>query len=279
MMAETIASIGDVLAWVERAAEMARASQSDTTRAFKADGSVVTEADDQVEAFLFDRIAEAYPQANVLTEETAHPYDPGKPYTFAIDPVDGTDVYSQGMAGWCVSVGLLDRTLTPVAGVIAAPRLELLLFADVGEPATLNGEGIKPPHPVGPPSSRSNLMVTSRLHRRHDLSRWPGKIRSIGSAALHLCFPLLYPAVYGAVEGAGTHIWDVAGAHAIVRSHGLALELLGGGPVDYAKTVDGGPVGDVILAGHRRQVETLRGLLEGPRPGDGTGTVENLRPR
>lgn len=230
-------------------------------RTLKRDGSVVTETDKQIDEYLFQQIAALYPQANVLTEEAVRAFDSKKPCTFAVDPIDGTDVFSQGMAGWCVSIALLDRALLPIAGIVYAPKLDLLLFADVGKRATLNGAELSPPEPSEPLSDRSNVMVMSQLHRRLDLSKLPGKIRNIGSAALHLCFPLLYSGVIGAIEGPAGHIWDIAGAHAVNLSLGFDLELLSGGPIDYTRMIDGSPVGDVILAGHRRRIDALRDLL------------------
>jgi myo-inositol-1(or 4)-monophosphatase len=259
-----IDSIAEVLGHVQTAGQMALEAQRDLTsadRSLKNDGSVLTAIDTQVESYLTEQIACAYPQANVLGEETVRAYDPNKPYTFSIDPIDGTDVYSQGMPGWCVSVGLLDAAWRPIAGAICAPRWDLVLFADVDTPATCNGEAIRPPAPSAPLSRQSNVMAYSRIHAQLDWSRYPGKIRSIGSAALHLCFPLIYSAVVGAVEGRGAHIWDIVGAHAIVRSHGFALEFLGGGPIDYGLLRDGRPAEDNILGGSREQIGRLRRVL------------------
>jgi myo-inositol-1(or 4)-monophosphatase len=259
-----IDSIHDVLGYVQTAGQIALEAQRGLTaadRTLKADGSVLTEIDRRVEDYLTGLIARSYPQANVLGEETVRAYDPAKPYTFCIDPIDGTDVYSQGMPGWCVSVGLLDAAWTPIAGAISAPRWDLVLFADLGKPATCNGETIYPPEMPGPLSRQSNVMAYSRTHTQLDWSRYPGKIRSIGSAALHLCFPLLYPAVVGAVEGQGAHIWDIVGAHAIVRSHGFDLAYLGGGEIDYALLRDGRPVGDNVLGGSKEQIGRLCRVL------------------
>jgi myo-inositol-1(or 4)-monophosphatase len=218
--------------------------------------------DKQVEDYLFERIGKAYPEANILTEETARSFDSQRPYTFAVDPIDGTDVFSQGMVGWCVAVGLLDRGLTPVAGVVFAPRLELLFFADVGKRATLNGVEIAPfDQSDCTISAKTNVMAYSGIHRQLDLGGYPGKVRSIGSAALHLCFPLVYSGVFGAVEGGGAHIWDIAGAHAVNRSLGFDLECLGGGRVGYVGMVEGNPVGDIILAGRKAHVDALRDVL------------------
>jgi fructose-1,6-bisphosphatase/inositol monophosphatase family enzyme len=260
-------SIENILAHVETAGGMGAEAQREgcgLDRRLKDDGTIVTETDKRIDAFLFERIAALYPRANILTEEAVRAFDPERPHTFAVDPIDGTDVFSQGMAGWCVSVGLFDRALTPIAGVVYAPQLDLLLFADVGKRATLNGAELSPPSPTEPLSDRSNVMVVSQLHRRLDLGKLPGKIRSVGSAALHLCFPLIYSGVVGSIEGDGGHIWDIAGAHALNRSLGFDLELLSGGPVDYARMIDGSPVGDVILAGHKQRVDELRAVLTGP---------------
>jgi myo-inositol-1(or 4)-monophosphatase len=97
-------------------------------RSYKSDGTVVTQIDRWVEEYLVAQIACFYPGANVLGEESAHLFDPSKPYTFAVDPIDGTEVYSLGLEGWCVSVGLLDQALSPIAGILFAPRLGSFLL-------------------------------------------------------------------------------------------------------------------------------------------------------
>ncbi len=277
--------VADITAHVQTAGEMALQEQRAmdvSDRSYKADNSVVTEADRKVEAFLVERISDLHPEANIITEESRHPFDPEKTLTFAIDPIDGTDVFSQGMPGWCVSVGLLDRVLTPIAGVIFAPRLHLLIVANGNRGATLNGSAIErvsegsgtgtdlaaeatsalpPPQPAQPISTHSNLMVTSRIHKQLDLSGYIGKIRGIGSAALHLCFHLIYPVVIGALEGPGIHIWDIAAAHAINRAQGHDLAYLNADLIDYTSMVDGGPGADVVMAGREPVLQALRDVL------------------
>jgi myo-inositol-1(or 4)-monophosphatase len=259
-----IISINSILNDVIAAGRIGAAAQEEmrgTDRIKKVDGSIVTETDKRIEDYLFARIATLYPEANILTEETSRPFDPEQPYTFAIDPIDGTDAFSQGMISWCVSVGLLDGELEPIAGVVYAPRMDLLFFADVGQRATLNEASISPPDPGPPLTAASNLMVTSHAHLQCDIRRLPGKIRSIGSAALHLCYPLIYPAVFGAIENANGYIWDIAGGHAINRSVGFDVELLSGGPIDYSRMADGSSVGEVILSGHQQRIDELRAII------------------
>ena len=247
-------------------------------RELKGDDSVLTAADLRVERYLHEQIRRAYPEANVLGEETVWSMDRSRPYTFVIDPIDGTDVYSQGMHGWCVSVGLLDETLHPVAGVVVAPRLGLTLFADVGQRATLDGEPLPPVRTgtlrangnSGWASSRApmpldvttNVMAHSRVQQRIDLRRYPGKVRSIGSAALHICFTLVYPGIYAAIEGEGEHVWDIAGAHAILLSHGYELTYLSGEELDYEALIGGEGAAESMLAGCPEHVRALRCLLQ-----------------
>ncbi len=114
-----------------------------------------------------------------------------------------------------------------------------------------------------PLSEDSNLMWASKMHRLLDLGRFPGKIRNVGSASLHLCFPLLYPAVFGAVESQRVRIWDIAGPHAILLSLGFDLAYLGGGQIDYSALVDGSPVADIVVAGTKPRIEELRRIFAG----------------
>jgi fructose-1,6-bisphosphatase/inositol monophosphatase family enzyme len=257
----SIGSIAHLLDDVRTAGAMAVAAQRHmdfSSRAHKSDGSVVTDTDKTIDAFLFERVSRLHPEANILTEEAERPFDPRKPCTFTVDPVDGTDVFSQGMPFWAVVIGLLDQALMPIAGIVHAPRLDLLLLADNGKRATLNGDTI-PSHNLDEPlSGDSNVMLASKMHRRFDLTPFPGKIRNVGSAALHLCFPMLYPAVFGAIESQSVRIWDITAPHAILLSLGFALEYLGGGRIDYAALTDGSPVSDIVMAGTKQRIDALR---------------------
>jgi len=259
-----VVSVENLLDGMKTAGKIALEAQrkmSYSDRGYKGDGSVITETDKKVEDHLFEQVAHLYPEANILTEETVRSFDPEKPYTFAIDPIDGTDAFSQGMSGWCISIGLLDQELSPIAGIVFSPGLELLFFADVGKRATLNGTEIPVPSSLESLSEKSNIMVPSRIHKQIDLRSYPGKIRSIGSAALHLCFPLIYPGVFGTIESHGAHIWDIAGSHAVNLSLAFDFEYLDGRRIDYSTMTDGSSVGDIILAGSKQRINELRKVL------------------
>lgn len=260
-----IDSIAALLEPVATAGQMALDEQKQMDfyqREFKPDHSIITKVDPMVEGFLVEHMTTHFPDANILAEEKTRQFDADKPYTFALDPIDGTDAFSQSMAGWCISLALLDRALVPIAGMVFAPKLDLMLFADVGKRVLLNGKPVPAAAPGEPLNRKSNIMVPSSVHRQLDLSGFPGKIRSIGSAALHLTGPVIYPGVYASVDGGSGYIWDVAGAHAIVRSLGYRFEYLAGGDVVYDEMVKGRPVGSLILSGPADRIAALRGCLK-----------------
>lgn len=204
-------------------------------RAFKADGSVITEVDRDTEDVLCERILARLPEANLVAEERVREFAEGREWTFVIDPIDGTDSFSQGLPTWAVSVGVLDAGLVPVAGIVYAPRLGLMLSADGAGRLRRDGRPVPVPEPVQALSPLSGLAISSRAHRGFDLHRFPGKLRGHGSAALHLVYPAMFGGIVAALQDAGANAWDIAGAHAICRAAGCSFGYLDGKPVDYRR--------------------------------------------
>lgn len=245
-------SIASVIELVSQAGMMALDTQKALDygdREFKDDGSVVTKADRMVEDFLFEQIDRLYPGCNFVTEERAHQFDPEREYTFVIDPIDGTDNFSQRMHFWSISVAVLNGAMQPIAGVVYAPKLDLLFAADVGGPATLNSRPLNP-HPIKAFTDLTGVIVSSRVHRELDMRNFPGKIRAFGSAAIHLSFPLAYPGMVGSVHDDRAFAWDIAGAHAICRAAGWTMQYMNGREIDYrAMRETGWRVTDFFLSG------------------------------
>jgi fructose-1,6-bisphosphatase/inositol monophosphatase family enzyme len=104
-------------------------------------------------------------------------------------------------------------------------------------------------------------MVSSKIYREVVLDKFRGKLRSVGSTALHICMPLIYGGVVGSLTSSKAHIWDIAGAHAINLSLGWDLELLSGAKIDYSKLTDGGHSGEVILSGSKTALPHFRAVF------------------
>lgn len=225
-----------LVALVRKAGRRAARRQDEVVfaeRDLKADGSVVTEVDRDTEDFLCEQILARLPHTNLVTEERVRAFHERREWTFVIDPIDGTDSFSQGLPTWAVSVGVLDAELVPVAGIVYAPRLGLMLTAD-GRGRVRHGARVVPaPVPVAALTELSGLVISSRAHRVFDLHRFPGKVRGHGSAALHLVYPAVFGGIVAALQDGGANAWDIAGAHAICRAAGCTFTYLDGHPVDY----------------------------------------------
>ena len=69
---------------------------------------VVTKVDKLSESMLIERIGKCFPNHSVLGEESGE-HDAHSDYLWVVDPLDGTNNYSQGLPVFCVSIGLPRR--------------------------------------------------------------------------------------------------------------------------------------------------------------------------
>ena len=97
---------------------------------------VVTKVDKLSESMLIERIGTCFPDHSVLGEESGE-HDAHSDYLWVVDPLDGTNNYSQGLPVFCVSIGLQYRGET-LLGVVYAPYLDELYTAIRGKGAFLN---------------------------------------------------------------------------------------------------------------------------------------------
>lgn len=102
---------------------------------------VVTRADRESEALLLEEIGKAFPEHAVLGEESGI-HAGHSDYRWVVDPLDGTNNYSQGLPVFTVSIGLQYREET-LLGVVYAPCLHELYTAVRGGGARLNGKAIR----------------------------------------------------------------------------------------------------------------------------------------
>jgi len=237
-----------------RAGALALAHFRRVTAERKADRTLVTAADREVEAALVAELGTLLPDAGILGEEGAARESRG-PYRVVLDPIDGTAAFVAGLATWCVCIGILEDA-RPVAGVVHLPCLGET-YSAVGGAAWLDGTPLAPLGDSGPVGDRF-IVTHAHAHRRHRIT-YPGKVRSLGSTAYHVAL-----VARGAADGAllgHAHLWDLAGPGAILTAVGGGYEYLGGGPVDLAVLADGRGAPDYVLAGAPGALAALRPLL------------------
>ena len=104
----------------------------------KTDGSYVTIADREAEAYMRRQIAERFPDDGILGEEEGESHGrSGR--RWIIDPIDGTFAFVHGVPFYGVLIGVeIDGEMR--AGVINIPALDELVSAARGVGCFLNGE-------------------------------------------------------------------------------------------------------------------------------------------
>lgn len=95
---------------------------------------VVTKVDKACENYLIEQIANAYPDHSIIGEETGNHIIDNSDWAWVVDPLDGTNSYSQGLPVFCVSIGVTYKHET-VVGVVYAPYLDELYTAIKGKGA------------------------------------------------------------------------------------------------------------------------------------------------
>ena len=216
----------DILAEeIEKAGAYACRMQKGIGRSFKADGSVLTEADMNISHTITSLVHHLFPEAAVISEEENADDRRDAEWVFILDPIDGTDVYSQGMPSFAVSLGILDRDRKPVGAYIAAPRFGLgeesmMVRLDPGSAPTLNG---KPLTLSGSKDDVTEITMGSKGAKELDFSAFTGKVRVFGSTIIHILAPALFSSIEGTVVQK-CFVWDIASSHAVLKSLGMDLE-------------------------------------------------------
>ena len=86
---------------------------------FKSEGNPVSDVDIAVEKAVVPFLKQEFPSFNILTEESP-PIDNGSPYTWIIDPLDGTRNYIAGIPHFCTTIALV-KSDTILLGITYDP--------------------------------------------------------------------------------------------------------------------------------------------------------------
>lgn len=190
---------------------------------FKGRADIVTDVDLAAERIILDLVQSEYPQFSILSEES-NPIETGSPFTWVVDPIDGTRNFAEGIPHFCVVVALAKGS-DMVVGVTYDPIKEETFSAEIGRGAMLNGEAISV-------SSRSEIpdcvlgfdlgYVDDKAATALDMIRslWPGfqTMRLMGSSALGMAY-----AAAGRVDLYFHHSlspWDSASGLLLAREAG-----------------------------------------------------------
>ncbi|HXJ79641.1 MAG TPA: inositol monophosphatase [Candidatus Methylomirabilis sp.] len=208
------------LAW--RAGRMARDRFQHAEVSWKADDSMVTDVDLQIQAMLKEELTAAFPRDDVLGEEELETADATGRFCWVLDPIDGTNNFGRGMPGFSVSIGVIDAG-RPSTGAVYDPLSDQLFAGHVGRGAWLDGQPLR----LEPtrPSGRSLCSIRTPFADRVPpfVQQWlcRYRLRRTGSTALTLCYVALGALAF--VYDQHASLWDIAGAAPIVMEAGAIL--------------------------------------------------------
>lgn len=103
-------------------------------------GKMVTAYDLESERIIMSAINSCYPDHNILSEESGMT-DRGSPYTWLIDPLDGTNIFCRRSPYFCISVALKHHGVLQ-HGIIYAPAQDEFYNAQRGSGTYLNGHRV-----------------------------------------------------------------------------------------------------------------------------------------
>lgn len=106
---------------------------------YKADHTIVTKADNEINEYLIKQVKKYFPTHSVDGEECD--YEGKSKHVWICDPVDGTAMYARQFPVAVFSLALVENG-DPVFGVILDPFTNKMFYASKGEGAYINGKPI-----------------------------------------------------------------------------------------------------------------------------------------
>jgi myo-inositol-1(or 4)-monophosphatase len=204
-----------------------------TERRFKADGSVVTEADIAMQQRLSERLHAVWPEYRMLGEEMSSDHQremlqQGDAGLWCLDPLDGTSNFAVGLPFFSVSLALL-ISRKPVLAMVYDPVRKECFTAVAGKGAWLNGAPLACV-PAGLPLRRCIAVVDFKRLKQFGgtlVLRPPfSSQRNFGSVALEWCW-LAANRFHVYLHGR-QQLWDYAAGALILSEAGGCSETLDG---------------------------------------------------
>jgi myo-inositol-1(or 4)-monophosphatase len=209
---------------------------NEVKRHYKADGSIVTEADLVMQSHLRSALKNAYPDIALLGEEMTSEEQQhllgSDQAIWCLDPIDGTSNFAAGFPFFCVSLALiLEKEI--VFGLIYDPIRRECFHAYTGQGAFFNNHPIVISEQVLPLDKTIALIDLKRLSpdlaTKLVLERPYASQRNLGSIALELCWIAVgrgHIYLHGQQQ-----LWDYAAAALILNETGLTIKTFDNTPL------------------------------------------------
>lgn len=211
---------------------------------------LVTQADYASEKLIIDSVKKKFPNHEFIAEESVSSSLTKlkkAPYIWIIDPIDGTTNFTKGLPQFAISIGIFKNSHAEssknfdylegelVVGVVYAPALGEMFYAEKGGGAFLNGKKIK----VSDTTAVIDSLMATGFSYKDKLRNLPyvevmmeksRGIRRFGAASLDMCY-----AAAGLFDGYwefGLKAWDIAAGALIIEEAGGQVTDVNGNQLD-----------------------------------------------
>lgn len=191
-----------------------------TTRKFKRDQSVVTEADFEADKLITSIILDKFPSHSIFSEESGETIKDSD-FLWIIDPLDGSTNFSVCNPFFAVSIGLLYKR-QPMIGVVYSPIQKELFVAKKNEGAYLNDNLINVDMKAtleksflsfcngrDSTSRKTMIQIYNRIKMKNNV------IRHVGAPSLQLSY--VASGRFGVFIMPGINSYDIAAGALIVQ--------------------------------------------------------------
>ena len=230
----------------------------------KQDRSLVSEADLEVEKFILSCLKTSFPNDNVIGEElgSGEAQNQKHPRLWAIDPIDGTNPFLNGLPIWGVSIGVMENG-KPIAGGFYMPAVDEMFLALEGDGATKNKK--KLPNLKDTEITNQTVMLGPSSRKRFYKIDYPGKSVAYGSASAHVAYAATGGVIAALVDR--PQIWDILGPLAVLQEVGGGAYHPDGHSLNLEKLASGEKAEGPVFFGLKENAEKIFPLIEVyPRP-------------
>ena len=224
----------------------------------KFDEELVTEAELRLSEFFQNSLNAHFPEHQIFlnNHESIDYTHEKKRYLWVFDALDGVANFQAGIPVWGMSLALLEN-FWPVFGVFFMPVTGDIFHAQAGKEAFWGNREMKAGHSAEI-NDESVLLTYARFHNHYSCN-FPGKVRSLGCTAAHICY-----VAAGRAEAAilaGETYQNLAATRVITEAAGIKLYQMDGSEFFLNEYLDGSKIGETLLAVSPDNLQNIQDCL------------------
>ena len=225
----------------------------------KFDEELVTEVELRLSEFFQNRLNARFPEHQIFlnNHENLQYTHENKRYLWVFDGLDGVSNFQAGIPLWGMSLALLEN-FWPVFGAFFMPATGDIFHARAGQEAFWGDRKIKTGHSAEI-DDESVLLTYARFHNHYSCD-FPGKVRSLGCTAAHMCYVAAGRAE--AVVLAGETYQNLAATRVITEAAGIKLYRMDGSEFFLNEYLDGSKIGETLLAVSPDNLQNIQDCLK-----------------